>query len=57
MSPSMNGKSSFSAEVKVLDCDIVVSDFKLHSPFLIYFITDSIGKSMGILYSPHIGVN
>ena len=40
---------------KVLDCDIVVSDFELQSRYYVHYQTITLGKGMNALISPAIG--
>ena len=41
--------------VKVLDCDIVVSEFKLRSSYYVHFWTYTLGKGMNPLISLAMG--
>ena len=41
---------------KVLECDIIVSKFKLHSPYIVHFRTNIYGKGMNSLIIPVIGL-
>ena len=41
--------------VKVMDCKILVSEFKLQSRYYVHFQTDTLGKGMNPLIFPAIG--
>ena len=41
--------------VKAMDCEIVVSKFKLQSRYYIHFRTNTLGKSMNPLILPAMG--
>ena len=41
--------SSCSIVVNILNCDIVVSEFELHSRYYVHFRTNTLGKGMNPL--------
>ena len=41
--------------VNVVDCDILISEFKLQSRYCIHFQTRNLGNSMDLLTSPAVG--
>ena len=62
---TMNGFSTFLSSpeldlqrgvmVKVMDCGIVVSEFKLQSRYYVHFQTNTLGKDMNPLIFPTMG--
>ena len=50
------GENPCDAVTKVLDCNIVVSEFKFQSPpYYVHFWTNFLGKGMNLVISPVIG--
>ena len=48
-------KNESSVMVKVLDCEIVVSEFELQSRYNVHFRTNTLGKGMEPLILPATG--
>ena len=49
------GEDPHSVVVNMLDCNVVVSEFKLQSLYYIYFQPNTLGKGMNPLIPPAIG--
>ena len=51
VSPIQSGVSPRSVVANVLDCEIVVSEFKLQSYYYVLFRTNTLGKNMNHISS------
>ena len=52
-----SGSSPHDVVANMLDCDIIVNKFKLHSCYYVHFQANTLGKGMNILILPSYVLN